>query len=144
MSTIQCRGSIALATVVVALLSSGAADAQVIDRGPLPHPANLWNVNYPGPLVEIVDQKKAERRLQRLQARLGLDTQRGDSVAVARDVYRIEVAKHRISMDEWLIQKNTDHEPCFSPYPFPLDAMSCIAIADARRPPGAPPHVWRR
>ena len=135
MSRLQCRGSIALAAVVVALLSSRPADAQVSnDPGPPRQPGGLLNNLVTGVQYDIVNQAKAERRLQYLQAKLRRDAERGHSAAVDRDVRRIENLRYRIVVDEWLIRKNSLCDPGCYPYPLRMDAMSCAAIAQAARP----------
>jgi hypothetical protein len=139
MSRLQCRGSIARAAVVVALLSSRPADAQVIvDPSPTPQPGGLLNDLVTGVQYDIVNQAKAERRLQHVQAKLRRDAERGDSAAVDRDVRRIENYKYRIVVDEWLIRKNSLQDPGYYPYPLRMDAISCEAIALVRRPAQSP------
>ena len=139
MSQLQCRGSIARAAVVVALLWSRSADAQVgIDPGPPRGHGGLLNNLVTGVQVELVDQAKAERRLQHLGAKLRRDAERGHSAAVDRDARRIDHVRFRIVIDEWLIRKNSNQDPGPYPYPIRMDAMSCEAIAQARRPPRVP------
>ena len=68
MSRLRCRGSIAQAAVVVALLWSRPADAQVgVDPGPPREPGGLVNNLLTGVQYDIVNQAKAEHRLQYLQ-----------------------------------------------------------------------------
>jgi hypothetical protein len=149
MSRIQCRGSIALAAVVVALLSTRPADAQVgFYPGPPREPGGLVNNLVTGVEYDILNQAKAERRLQQVQAKLRRDANHDNSAAVDRDVRRIENLRYRIVVDEWLIRKNLLLDPGCYPLPVRMDAMSCAAIADVARPPGAPParytlpHAW--
>jgi hypothetical protein len=134
MSMLQCRGSIALAAVVVALFSSGPAGAQVVVVPGPREPVGLLNPPGlgTGVLYDVVNQEKAERRLHHLQGKLRRDAERGDPAAVDRDAWWIGNVKQRIAVDEWLIRKNTLHDPgC---YPLRIDAMSLAAIAQATHP----------
>ena len=137
MSRLQCRGSIAGAAVVVALLSSRPADAQVgVDPGPPREPGGLLNALVTGVHYDVVNQALAERRLQNLQAKLRRDAERGDMAAVDCDVCRIDNVKYRIAIDEWLIRWNSRQYPDF--YPIRTDAVSRAAIAQATHPTPAP------
>jgi hypothetical protein len=140
MSRLQCRGSIARAAfVVVALLSSRPADAQISnDPGPPREPGGLVNNLLTGVQYDIVNQAKAERHLQHVQAKLSRDAERCNSAAVDRDARRINNLKYRIVVDEWLIRKNSLQDPGYYPYPIRMDAISCAAIANAARPAQAP------
>ena len=142
MSRLQCRGSIARAAVVVALLSSRPADAQVgVDPGPTRHFDVLLNAlvtGNTGVKYDIVNQAMAERRLQKVQAKLARDNERGDAAAVDRDAYRINNLKNRIVVDEWLIRKNLLMDPGPYPHSLRLDHISCTAIANAARPAQEP------
>ena len=142
-SMLKYRRSIVLAAALVALLSPRAADAQAV-LAPSPNypTGGLAKIYTPRLLPELANQKKAVRRLPIAQERLRRDTQLGDTAAVHRDMHRIDMLRYRISLDEWLILKNSNFEPCFYPHPIPIDAMSCAAVADAARPPDAPPHPW--
>jgi hypothetical protein len=135
MPNLPCRGSIAQAAVVVALLWSMPAVAQV---GPPREHGGLYNNLVTGACVEIVDQAKAERCLQRLEARLQRDTARGNAAAVDRDYCRIHNVRFRIGVDEWLIHYNTCQELLPYPDPIRLDPLTCAAIAQYHRPPLAP------
>ena len=140
MSRLQCRGSIALATVVIALFSSMPADAQVTnDPGPPREPGGLLNNLLTGVEYDLVNQAMAEKRVRHLQEKLRRDAERCNSAAVDRDARRIENLRYRIVVDEWLIRKNSLYNPGYYPYPIRMDAMSCAAIANVARPPGAPP-----
>jgi len=137
MSKLQCRSSIAFAAVVVALLSSRSADAQLVDPpGLTEKPRGVGNGFVTGVWYDVVNQAKAERRLENLQVKLRRDAERGDSVAVDRDVRMIDRDKYRIAVDEWLIRKNSLQDFCY--YPIRTDAISYAAIAQAARPPQAP------
>jgi hypothetical protein len=145
MSRLQCQGSIALTAVVVALLSSRPADAQVVvDPGPPRQPVGLLNSLVTGVWYDVVNQAKAEHRLPHLQAKLSRDAERGDLAAVDCDVRRIDKLKYRIAVDEWLIRKNSLQ--CTGYYPIRFDALPCTApctaIAAATRPPQAPDFSW--
>ena len=141
MSRLQCRGSIARAAVVVALLSSRPADAQVgVDPGPPREPGGLLSNLVTGVQYDIVNQALAEQRLQNLQAKLRRDAERGDMAAVDRDVCRIDNLKYRIAIDEWLIRWNSLQNPCF--YPIRTNAVSGAAIAQAATPILVP-NPWR-
>ncbi len=78
----------------------------------------------------------AEHRLQKLQAKLRSDAERGDMAAVDCDVRRIDNVKYRIAIHEWLIRWNSRQYPDF--YPIRTDAVSCAAIAQAAHPTPAP------
>ena len=137
MSRLQCRVLIAGAGFVVALLSSRAADAQVgVDPGPPREPGGLLNALVTGVYYDVVNQELAEHRLQKLQAKLRRDAERGDTAAVDCDVRRIDNVKYRITIDEWLIRWNSRHYPDF--YPIRTDAVSCAAIAQATHPTQVP------
>ncbi len=137
MSRIQCRGAIAGAAVVVALLSSSPARAQVgVDPGPPREPGGLLNDLITGVEYDVVNQALAERRLQKLEAKLRRDAERGDRAAVDCDRRRIDNVKYRIVIDEWLIRWNSRHYPCF--YPIRTDEVSCAAIAQAASPTQVP------
>ena len=134
MSKLQCRGSIARVAVVVVLLSSRPADAQVgVDPGPPREPGGLLNNLATGVQYDIVNQAKAERRLQHVQAKLRRDAERGNPAAVDRDVRRIDNLRYRIVVDEWLIRKNSLQDPGYYPYPLRMDAMSCAAMIISAR-----------
>jgi hypothetical protein len=135
MPKLQCRGSIAQAALVVALLWSRSADAQVgVYRGDPREPGGLVNNLVTGVQYDIVNQAKAERRLQHVQAKLMRDSERGRPTAVERDARRIESLRYRIVVDEWLIRKNLLLDPGCYPYPLRMDAMTCEAMALVRRP----------
>lgn len=147
MSLLQYRGLIARAAVVVALLSSRPADAQVVVApapGPVQQDCGLLSAYIPGVRIwpEVMGKAKAERCLQYLQAKYRRDAARGDLAAVDRDLCQIDQVAYRISINEWLIQKNLNQQPCFSPHPVPIDCLSRAAIADAARPPEAPYPPW--
>jgi hypothetical protein len=124
------RSSIARAAVVVALFGSVPAGAQ--NYAP-PQPAGLVGNIISGVQYDIVNQAKAEKHLQHTQAKLRRDAERGDRDAVNHDARRIANLRFRITVDEWLIRKNSLCEPGVYPYPVRIDAMSCAVIADAAR-----------
>jgi hypothetical protein len=137
MSRLQCRGSIAGAAVVIALLSSRAAEAQVgVDPGPPREHGGLVNDLVSGVKYDIVNKELAEHRLQKLQAKLRRDAERGDMAAVDHDARRIDNVKYRIVMDEWLIRWNLRQYPDF--YPIRTDPVSRVAIAQATHPTPSP------
>lgn len=132
MSRLSCRGSIGGAAIVVALISSGVADAQVVVVPSPRQPKSYGNPWITGAQYDIVNQAQAERRLQKLQAKFRGDAERGDSAAADRDARRIANVGYRIVVDEWLIRKLSLQDPgC---YPFRIDAMSYDAILEAARP----------
>ena len=142
MSRHQCRGMIALAAVMVALLSSRPAAAQISnDPGPPREPGGLLNDMLTGVQYDRVNQAKAEWRLSHVRAKLRRDAERGHPAAVDRDAWRIENLKYRIVVDEWLIRKNSLQDPGCYPYPIRLDPISCAALADVRRPAQDPYHM---
>ncbi len=137
MSRLQCRRSIAGAAVVVALLWSRPADAQIgVDPGPPREPGGLCNNLITGAEYDIVNVALAEHRLQKLQAKLRSDAERGDMAAVDCDVRQIDNVMYRIAIHEWLIRWNSRHYPDF--YPIRTDAVSWAAIAQATHPTPAP------
>lgn len=132
---IRGRGLITQAAVVIALLGSRTVVAQVV--APRGH-GGLVNNLVTGASFEIVDQAKAERRLQHLEAKLRHDTARGNAAAAERDAYRVHRTRFRIGVDEWLIRYNTCQQ--LGPYPTPLrlDPVTCAALAHYHRPSYAP------
>ena len=87
-----------------------------------------------GVQYDILNQAKAEHRLEHLQAKLRRDAERCNSAAVDRDARRIHNLKYRIVVDEWLIRKNSLYDPGCYPYPIRMHPISSAAIADATRP----------
>jgi hypothetical protein len=141
MTSILCRGSIAWAAVVVALLSSRPADAQVgFDPGPPREPGGLVNNLLTGVQYDIWNQAKAEHRLQHVQEKLRRDAERCDSAAADRDARRIENLKYRIVVDEWLIRQNSLYNPGCYPHTLRMDPITCDAIAQAASPAQFPYH----
>jgi hypothetical protein len=133
MSRFQCRGSIAGAAVLVALLSSKPADAQIgVDPGPPRERGGFCHNVIIGVEYDIVNQALAEHRLQKLQAKIMADAERGDIAGLDCDVSRIEKLKYRVAIDEWLIRWNSRQYPCF--YPIRTDPVSLAAIAQAASP----------
>ncbi len=133
MSRLQSRGLIALAAVVVALLSLRTADAQLVDPPNLTErPRGVGNGFVTGVWYDVLNKAKAEQRLENLQARLRRDAERGNSDAVDRDVLQINRDKYRIVVDEWLIRKNRLCDPGY--YPVRTDAISYAAIAQVSSP----------
>jgi hypothetical protein len=125
---------IALAALLVALISSKKSDAQVYAVGPPRESGTPLNELVTGVKYDRINQALAFHRLERLQAKIRVDAERGDPAAVNRDARRITSTRYRISIDEWLIQKNSLQEPCFYPAPIPTDQLTCEAIAAASRP----------
>ena len=132
MPRLQCRGSIVGAAIVVALLSSRPAAAQVgVDPGPPREPGGLWNSFITGVKYDIVNQALAEHHLQKLQEKLRRDAERGDMAAVDRDVCRIDNLKYRIVIDEWLIRWNSPNTPASTR----SGPMPCRSPPSLRPPP---------
>jgi hypothetical protein len=134
MFRLQCRGSIAAAAVVVAMLSSTPAGAQVVgvDPGPPRERRSLCRDVITGAEYDVLNVAHAERRLENLQAKLMSDAAGGDTAAVEHDLHRIENVKYRIAIHEWLVRWNSREYPCF--YPVRTDEVSCAAIAQAVHP----------
>ncbi len=133
MSRHQCRGSIVGAAVLVALLSSRPADAQVgIDPGPPREPGGLCNKLATGVWYDVVNQKLAVHHLEHLEAKLRSNAERGDTTPSGFHLRQIDNLKYRITIDEWLIRWNSLHYPDF--YPIRTDPVSCAAIAQASHP----------
>src|SRR4051794_11479297 len=124
MSKLQCRGSIALVAVAAALLCSRPAEAQV-GHGPGYGHGGLFGNAGTGFPFEVVDQAKAERRLEHVEAKLSRDAERGNAEAVDRDSRRIHRLRYRIAVDDWLTRKNQNCDTGPFPYPFRIDPMSC-------------------
>jgi hypothetical protein len=137
MSRLHCKGSIAGAVVVVALLSSRPADAQVgVDPGPPREHPGCLNAVITGAEYDIVNVAMAERRLQNLQAKLRRDAEQGVNAAADCDARRIANVNYRIAIHEWLIRWNLRQYPDF--YPIRTDAVSAAAIAQATHPVEVP------
>jgi hypothetical protein len=134
MFRLQCRGSIAGAAVVVALLSSRPVDAQVIgvDPGPPREHRTLCRDVITGAEYDVLNVALAEHRFENLQAKLRRDAELGDMAAVDHDLHRIENVKYRIAIHTWLVRWNSREYPCF--YPIRTDEVSCAAIAQAVHP----------
>jgi hypothetical protein len=132
MSRLRNRGSIALAAVVVALLSTRTAGAQVVVPG---HHGGSLNTVGTWAWVERIDQAKAEQRLYRAHEQLRCDAARNDSAAVNCDIRRIDDLRHRIVVDEWLIRKISCGQAGYYPFPRRLDPMTYCAIAQYHTPP---------
>ncbi len=136
MSRLGCRGSIIPAAVMVALLSSGPADAQVGNSGSARDPGGPGNGLVTGVYYDVANQAKAERRLRFTQAKLGRDRERSDEAAVGRDVRRIDRLEYRIAVDEWLIRMNSLQDPGL--YPFGSPGLSPGDLGQIFLPPQAP------
>ena len=134
MPHLRWRVSIALTVLMVFLLSPGVPSASRPRSAP--QDEGLLNNLITGVWYDIVNQAKAERHLQMVQAKLMRDTKRGNKAAADRDAYRINNLKYRIVVDEWLIRKNSAHGPG------PLSARApartyLVCRHRRRRPPGA-------
>src|SRR5262245_17334672 len=138
MSSIPCRGWIALAGALLALFASRGADAQVVvPPGAIPPPTEHFGSGPLSDLIiganfELMDQAHAERKLCHLEAKLQRDAARGDWAAVERDRCQIDRLRYRISVDEWLIRKNRLQPPGY--YRTWTDPLTATYIADAARP----------
>src|SRR5258708_25245243 len=142
MSRLPYRGLIALTAVVVVLLSSRPAGAQVVGvPSPPRQHGGLLSDLVTGAWYDRTNQVLAERHLPWRQEKLNRDAARGNSVAVNRDVRRIDNLQYRIAVDEWLIRKNSCQELGYYPYPLRLDPITYCAIAQYRPPP-RPPGRW--
>jgi hypothetical protein len=141
MFRLQCQGSIARAAVVVALLSSRPASAQIgVDPGPpREHGGCVRNVII-GVWYDQVNQAHAEKQLQHRQAKLRHHAESGNHAAVDRDLCCIDNLSYRIAIDEWLIRWNSLQNPGF--YPIRTNAVSAAAIAQAATPIFAPNPWW--
>lgn len=132
MSKRHRQGVIAVA-FVAALSCSRAASAQSYhvhpaERGPL-----VQNI-ITGAQYDIVNQAKAERHLRHAQTKVQKHAQSGNTAAVDHDIRRINNLKFRITVDEWLIRKNSCQDPGYYPYPVCLDPISYCAIAQYHQP----------
>jgi hypothetical protein len=137
MSRLQCRGSIAGVAVVVILLWSRPADAQIgVDPGPPREPPGFCRDVITGAEYDIVNVAMAQHRLEYLQAKLRSDAELGDIAAADDDARRIANVQYRIAIHEWLIRWNSRQYPCF--YPIWTDPCSAAAIAQAAHPTRGP------
>jgi hypothetical protein len=138
MSRLQCRGSIFTAGVLVAILFSRPACAQIgVDPGPPRENPCLCRRVIIGAETEIVAQKIAVRHLQKVQAKLKDDAERGDTAAVDHDLHRIDKLNYCIATNEWLIRWNMRQYPDFYP-PARIDPLSVAVIAEFTHGPLAP------
>ncbi|MDR3635971.1 MAG: hypothetical protein P4L84_19370 [Isosphaeraceae bacterium] len=142
MSRLPYQGSIALTAVVVVLLSSRPAGAQVVvvPSPPRQHGGLLSDL-VTGAWYDRANQASAEHHLRWRQEKLNRDAAWGNPAAVNYDVRRIDSLQYRIVVDEWLIRKNSCQELGYYPYPLRLDPISYCAIAQYRIPP-RPPGRW--
>ncbi len=137
MSRLHCRGSIAGAALVVALLSSTPAAAQIgVDPGPPREHPGFCRAVITGAEYDILNEAHAQWRFEKLQAKLMLDAQSGDMAAVEHDIHQIDNVKYRIAIHEWLARWNSRQYPCF--YPIRTDEVSCAFIAQATHPIPSP------
>jgi hypothetical protein len=137
MSSLLCRGSIAAAAVLVALLSSKPVAAQIgVDPGPPRERRTLCRDIITGAEYDVVNVAMAQHRLEYFQAKLMRDSEQGDTAAVEDDILRIQKVKYRIAMHEWLVLWNSRQYPCF--YPIRTDECSLEAIAQATHPTFVP------
>lgn len=141
MSRLPYRGSIALAAVVVVLLTSRPADAQVGGPGPPRQHGGFMRGLIVGAWVDRADKSSAEWHLEHRQAKLRRDAERGNAVAADRDVRRIDRLQNRIEIDEWLLQKNLYDCTGYYPFPVRLDRQTYCAIGQYHTPP-RPPGRW--
>jgi hypothetical protein len=134
MLKLQGRSSMAAAALTLILISSTPAAAQF--RAPRER-GGLLNNLVTGAAFEIMDQAKAERRLQRLEARF--DPAVGNAAVEDHNIRKIDRTRFRIRVDEWLIRYNTCQE--LTPYPNPLclDPQTRAAIGQYRYPAFGPP-----
>jgi hypothetical protein len=133
MSRLQCRGSIARAAVVIAVLSSRPAEAQVgVDPGPPREHAGLLKTLANGAYFDKANLALAEHRLEHLQAKLRHHAEQGNTAAVGRDVCHIENTQYCMAIHEWLYLWNMRQYPGF--YPVRTDAISLAAIAQSTHP----------
>lgn len=146
MSTTLCRGTIFSGAVLVALLSANPVEAQhCCNQGtPCHHrglcePGGLWNNVATGVQYDLLNQEHAAKQLRHAESRLGNDLAQQNQPAASRESFRIARLQHRMRVNDWLIRYNTCQE--LTPYPNQvcLDPYTRAAIANASRPPGAPP-----
>lgn len=153
MSSFQCRGSIAWAALVIALIASSPADAQVVVPPGVavvpgvgvipgvvvapsmpPEPPCLANF-YIGYWYDVANQAHAEKQLRYLHGKIERDAERGDQAAVERDRSRIYYNKYRVAVAEALIRINLQEQPVYYPPPLCLDPYTRAALGDVARPP---------
>lgn len=131
----RCRGLAVGTAVLVVLMGSRAADAQ---HAPPREPGGVIHNLASGASFEIVDMKKAESRLQHLDAKLQRHTAHGNMAAAQHDVQKIRRTRFRLGVDEWLLRYNTCQQ--LGPYPRPLelDPITCAALAHYHGPAFTP------
>ena len=137
MSWLQSRGSIAWAAALLVLFLSRRVDAQVVAPCAVHHhhgspPSGL----AAGAWLERLDRPHAQRRVQNLQAKLRSDVSRGDTADAACDARRLDRARFRLAVDEWLIRDMAMQDP--GHYPLRIDPVSASYIAQMSQPAYAP------
>jgi hypothetical protein len=113
MSMLQRRCSIALATIVVGLLSSRGAEAQFnYPPSPTGPPLNFFYLLNTRLWWEGADKVHAEHKLQKLQAGVAP----GYCYASDHESRRINNLMHRVAVDQWLCRKGLLQDPGCYPY----------------------------
>lgn len=120
MPTLLRRGSLAAVAFSATLFSSTIASAQ---HRPLRESRGWLNQLVTGSAFEIIDERKAERRLAHLEGKLDRDAASGDPAAVDRDLWHIDKTRYRIGVDRWLAHYNLCQQ--LGPYPEPI-RIDCI------------------
>ncbi len=137
MSRLQCRGSIAGVALVVALLSSRPAAAQVgVNPGPPRESQGVVRGLVTGVTYDVVNMELAEKKLLRLEAKYRRDAERGHEGALKHDVRHIENTRYRIAIEDWVIHWNRLQYPPF--YAIRNDSVSTAAIIQAACPTFVP------
>ena len=133
MPTLSYRSLLVGSTLMVALLSSGSAEAQQYYFGPgsgpdvARRPGALASNITTGVQYDLVNQQLAENRLHRILTRPG----GGHPAFLGGRPQRIADLRYRIAVDEWLIRKNSLQEPGI--YPVRTDPESIAALNQATR-----------
>ena len=120
MSTLQDRGSIIGATVLVVALAAQFTRAE--------EPGGLYNNVVTGVGYDLANKSLAEQKLYRLQTR----PVQGHFASPERRAQRINDVKYRIAVDCWLIRKNSLLDPGY--YPIRTDPDERAIIAQAASP----------
>ena len=131
MSRTLCRGLIATAAILVAMLASQPARAQVPCRPGYPcEPGGFYNNTITGVQYDLMNQAHAAKQLRHVESKLSRSAAQHPAAA-ARDVRRIARLEHRMMVNDWLIRYNSCQE--LTPYPHSL-CLDPITAAVLSRP----------
>jgi hypothetical protein len=138
MSRTHCRGGIAIAAILVALITARSAEAQHTCPPGAPC-GNFCDNTWTGVRYDLMNQAHAAKHLRHAESKLRRDAGQQNSAAVDHDLYRIANLDHRMRVNDWLIRYNSCQELIPYPHRVCLDPFTSAAISNASRPPGVPP-----